>query len=134
MRTSCQALEEAFQRYSPTPDLNGEGRGGEGRGGEGREGKGREGKGREGKGREGKGREGKGREGKGREGEGFYTYSHCSTVLSQSPFSPRPVPFSEMTEVRLHTVSLYTSLELVLEGARSLQVGGVVKVSMVLVF
>ena len=30
MRTSCQSLEESFQQYSPTPDLNGEGRGGEG--------------------------------------------------------------------------------------------------------
>ena len=36
-----------------------------------------------------------------------------------------------MTEVRLHTVSLYTSLELLLEGARSLQVGGVVEVAQV---
>lgn len=38
-----------------------------------------------------------------------------------SRFLAHSVPFSETTEVRLHTVSLYSSLELLIEAAKALQ-------------
>lgn len=100
VRAASQTLEEAFNRHTPTPDLNGI------------------------------------------EVPSFplfpsfslHLFSSLPSSLPPFPilssflppsfiflsFLP-PVPFSEMTEVRLQTVSLYTRLELLVEAAKTMQ-------------